>query len=250
MAFGLTVLYFLLMLPNLNNSDPYRGDESFYTVSAVHMMETGEYLIPSYFGDERFNKPILNYWIVVAAYKLLGISMWSGRVPALVLACLTILITYRFGLLVLGDARKAVLAAAILTASPVFFTYSRVAMTDMPLVFLSSLAAMQYYQTLNDPLRSGRHALLGAIFSALAFMVKGPVGLIPLGATVLYVLPAGGNRWRLCRTIFRPACVLVFAVITVPWFVYALTLHRAAFAGDMHTELGTLWKTFSLTYRR
>ena len=94
------------MLPNLNNSHPSQGDETFYTVSAMNMIDRGEYLAPFYAGEHRFNKPILTYWIAVSAYKLFGASMWSARVPILLLACLTIFTTYRCALFTLGDSRK------------------------------------------------------------------------------------------------------------------------------------------------
>ena len=32
------------------------------------MLKTGNYLSPTYFGEDRFQKPILFYWLILAAY--------------------------------------------------------------------------------------------------------------------------------------------------------------------------------------
>jgi len=58
------------------------SDEAFYAEAGREMVERGDYLTP-YFGYEpRFQKPILFYWLVVAAYHLAGIDEAAARVGA------------------------------------------------------------------------------------------------------------------------------------------------------------------------
>jgi 4-amino-4-deoxy-L-arabinose transferase-like glycosyltransferase len=243
---GLIGLFFLLMLPNLDNSYPYQGDETFYTVSALNMIDRGEYLAPFYDGEHRFNKPILTYWVATAAYLFLGAGMWSARVPILLLACLTIFTTYRFALFALGDGRKALLAAAMLASSPMFFSFSRIAMTEMILISLTVPAMFVFARLLEGAEHSRRRAALGTALVGLAFMAKGPVALIPYGAALIRgaLLGRQGNG-RVLSALLNPLNPAIFAAIVVPWYACVAASHPAAFAADVGAESHSLLK-FSL----
>jgi 4-amino-4-deoxy-L-arabinose transferase-like glycosyltransferase len=70
----LWILLFVSMISlTINNTYPLQGDESYYSVSAAWMVTNDSYVIPHYFGEPRFQKPILTYLIVAASYKLFGI---------------------------------------------------------------------------------------------------------------------------------------------------------------------------------
>jgi 4-amino-4-deoxy-L-arabinose transferase-like glycosyltransferase len=240
---ALIALFFLLMLPNLDNSYPYQGDETFYTVSAMNMIDRAEYLAPFYAGEYRFNKPILTYWVAVSAYKLFGASMWSARVPILLLACLTIFTTYRLALWTLRDSRKALLAAAMLASSPMFFGFSRVAMTEMVLISCTIPAVFMFARMLEDPEHVKRYAALGTALIGLAFMVKGPAGLLPYGAALIQsAMPGRPGKKRLLFALVNPLNLAIFAAITVPWYAYVATNYPAAFAGDLGAESQSLWE--------
>lgn len=238
---GLIVLYFLLMLPNLDNSLPYQGDESFYTISALNMIDRGEYLAPFYSGEYRFNKPILTYWVAMAGYALFGASMWSARVPILLLACLTLFTTYRLALFTLGDRRKALLAAAVLAASAMFFSFSRIAMTEMVLISCTVPAVLMFAKAQADPGRAVRHAALGSACVGLAFMAKGPVGLLPYAAALVSAALSGSReRRRRLFVLANPVNLAIVATIAVPWYAYVARTYPAAFAGDLGTEARSL----------
>ena len=52
------VFYVALIGLTLDNTMPYKGDESFYIASSIHMLKTGNFMVPVYFGDLRFQKPM------------------------------------------------------------------------------------------------------------------------------------------------------------------------------------------------
>lgn len=238
---ALIVLYFALMLPNLNNSLPYQGDESFYTISALNMIDRGEYLAPFYSGEYRFNKPILTYWVAVAGYALFGASMWSARVPILLLACLTIFTTYRLALFTLGDRRKALLAASLLAASVMFFSFSRIAMTEMVLITFTVPAVFLFAKALAGTGHAVRYAALGSACVGLAFMTKGPVGLLPYAAALVYAaLSSRQERRRRLLALANPLNLAIVAAIAMPWYAHVARTYPAAFAGDLGTEARSL----------
>src|SRR3989338_701826 len=46
----------------------FRDDEIFYFKSTQEMLSSGNFLSPTYLGEYRFQKPILFYWLILAAY--------------------------------------------------------------------------------------------------------------------------------------------------------------------------------------
>ena len=71
------VPYFL----NLGVSSIWDANEAFYAQTPREMIETGDYVTPSFNFQLRMNKPVLSYWNVAASYRLFGVSEWSERVP-------------------------------------------------------------------------------------------------------------------------------------------------------------------------
>src|SRR4051794_20138109 len=71
LALLLAFVFFILALPLLPLYSRYRGDEGLYTNAAMRMVNTGDYLTPYWAdGKPRFNKPVLNYWLVAADFKI------------------------------------------------------------------------------------------------------------------------------------------------------------------------------------
>jgi 4-amino-4-deoxy-L-arabinose transferase-like glycosyltransferase len=239
-------VYALLVLPSLNNSYPYMGDESFYTVSAMNMLQRGEFLSPWYEGAYRFNKPILAYWAVLAGYLTFGVSMWSGRVPILLLSLATIACTYRLATDVTGDRRKGLLAAALLSSSYLFFSFSRIAMTDPLLTLFSTAALCLYARMCASPGRALRWAAAAAAACGLGCLSKGPAGLLPLGGLLAYLAVARPARaGRLAWSALHPVVWVVLALVIAPWYLYAAAAHPQAFDASMHTESHALRQGFA-----
>ena len=63
----------------------YRDDEIFYYRSTQEMLSSGNYLSATYFHENRFQKPILYYWMILLFYKLFGVGWASALMVAVVL---------------------------------------------------------------------------------------------------------------------------------------------------------------------
>lgn len=58
--------------------------ESNYVETAKEMIAAGDYLSPRIFGNYWYDKPILFYWELIAAFQLFGMSDFAARLfPAL-----------------------------------------------------------------------------------------------------------------------------------------------------------------------
>src|SRR5215217_6029316 len=80
----LVVLLTAAILPywiGIGDSTLWDANEAFYAETPRVMIETGDYVSPSFNASPRFNKPPLTYWIVAISYKIFGVSEWSERLP-------------------------------------------------------------------------------------------------------------------------------------------------------------------------
>ena len=220
------VVYLLLIGLTLNNVRPYKGDESFYIASAMEMYKNGNSLIPEYFGEARFQKPILPYWLTLSGYHAFGISMWSGRLAFLFMAGLLLVVIYRFAFLLLPDEPYASLAVFLFTSSTLFLEFSRVAMADLPLTLFVTLGLFHFCKALMNPDKCGRNCTYAYLAMGFAFASKGFLGLLPLAAVILYLIIVRPREQRVLLTkLFHPLNLALFLLLALSWYVYAYISH-------------------------
>ena len=78
------VLLLALSLPyciNLGVSSIWDANEAYYAETPREMLAAGDYLAPRFNFVPRDQKPPFTYWVIVASYKLFGISEFSVRLP-------------------------------------------------------------------------------------------------------------------------------------------------------------------------
>src|SRR5262245_15730788 len=186
MAIAAVALGRYLYLGRLASSPMQTGNESMYTYPAIHMIESGDYLIPQFENGNFLEKPPLAWWLVAASYKVFGVSVAAGRVPGAIVSLATILAVGLWVRRRRGD-RAAALAALVLMYSYSYWTYMRYSAADVFLTFavavsVFALDAMARRSDGSDSIRGG---LAGAAL-ALAFAFKGLAGLVlPVGGVAL-----------------------------------------------------------------
>ena len=127
---------------------------------------------------------------------------------------------------------RALLAAGVLATSPGWIGWGRVATTDM---FLSSAITLALFSFLlahhrrEQPLAARLGRIGFALFSAIAVLAKGPVGLLLPGLVIAIFLTLTG-QWR---QWWRPgallAMALLFAGVCLPWYVAATQANGSVF---------------------
>src|SRR5213078_775929 len=128
---------------------------------AREMLALGQWSVPHYNGLPYLDKPVLLFWMIAAAFRALGVSELAARLPSVVGALATVLLTYDL-VRVLAGRRRALLAAAVLATAPMVLAYARLVIFDMPLTALVTLP-------------------LAGLAMGLATLTKGPVGIaVPL----------------------------------------------------------------------
>ena len=233
------VLFGAVIAGTLNNTMPYKGDESFYITSAIGMVENGNYLIPRYFGEMRFQKPILPYWLTAGGYLLFGIHLWSGRVLYLLMACALLLLIYRLALFVSGELRHALLSVMVLSSSTLYFGFARHAMTDLPFTFFMVAALYFFCRILENGQHARRDYALAFLMMSLAAVSKSVVGFMPAAAFLAYLLFRRPDGWaRYILALFHPLNIIIVVMVVLPWYIYVYTVEPAEFMRQIFYEAG------------
>ncbi|MCX6831268.1 MAG: glycosyltransferase family 39 protein [candidate division Zixibacteria bacterium] len=207
------VLYFSgIAVPSL--TDP---DDVFYAESAKEMADSGSMLTPVIFEHPQFEKPPLYLWFLVISFKLLGVSAVSARLVSALFGLLSVAGTFLF-MRKLIDEQAAFITAMILASAVWWIGLAHVVLTDM--VFSTFVAFALYSFFLWHKFEKRGYLLLFALFSALATLTKGPLGLLlPLStaAAFLVVIRSSRRLWRFLLGRWW----LLWLVFVLPWFLYA-----------------------------
>ena len=163
-------------------------DEPRFAEAAREMRERGDYVVPYFNNQFRFDKPPLTYWFQVASYRVFGENDLAARFPTAVAAALVAVALFAWGKR-LRDESTGWWAAIIFTLSLQTFVHGKAAVADMWLVLFVTLAHRAGWELLNlnvqrpTPNAQRPTGLWWALFYvslALAFLAKGPIGWTPL----------------------------------------------------------------------
>jgi 4-amino-4-deoxy-L-arabinose transferase-like glycosyltransferase len=195
-------------------------DEGRYTNVAANMLSSGDWLVPHRTHDVgHWTKPPLTYWAVAASLGVFGMNTWAARVPIALAYLLSTWCVWRIARrLVPERARFAAIVYATMLLPAIA---SQLVTTDFLLTAWETLAMWAYVELRWGSARFGWRVLMWAAF-ALAFLTKGPPGLLPLLA-IVFVERALTPR----RRVFHPLGLFVFAALALWWFVVVVSRNPA-----------------------
>jgi len=203
-------------------------DEARYAEIPREMILKHNYITPYLNGIKYFEKPVLFYWLQVAAIKAFGLSEWAVRFVNALMGLFTCIIVYCAGRL-LFDRRTGLLASLMLATSTLFFGMAHVVTLDMTfsaLVTTSLLAFLVATQQTNSHIK--RYSYYSSyLFAALAILTKGLIGLIfPLMIIGSWILLL--NQWRLLKECYLLSGFIIILLVAAPWHVL-VQLHNPEF---------------------
>lgn len=208
----------LFMLGNqlLPLTDP---DEVFYAQTAKEMSVRHEWNIPFLFGQPQFEKPILIYWLLRVAFHIFGITDFAARFFPALFAVLGIIGVYMLAMVGFNDSKKALASAIVLMSCAIYMGLARTVFTDMIFSVFILFAILSFFWGYFYPSRRDRGIILFFIFTALATLAKGPLGLLlPLAAIALFLFIR-----RETKSFFRFSVIsgaALFAAICLPWYIF------------------------------
>lgn len=202
-------------------------DEAVFSEATKEMVESGDWITPTYNGENRYDKPILFYWLMAVSYKAFGINEFGARFPSALsgfLLCLALFFFVRH----FHDKERAFYAALPLTLSLYFLVYSHAAVTDMALALFITLSLFSFFLSLELREGAGRYIYGLYIFSALAFLTKGLIGILfPFGIAVFYLLSTEGFKGM--KRVFSVTGILLFLLLSAPWYIAQMGINGNEF---------------------
>ncbi len=209
-------------------------DEPNNAVCAREMLLEGNWWVPMFNGDYRFDKPILIYWLMMPLDALFGVNEWTARLPsALPMTALVLAIwamTRRLMTNCVAAVRDAhtievaaLMAAGTFASALHIIVIARAAVPD-PLLMLALGIALPalliaYLEQKQQPSQRMPGLLITA-YVAIGFgtLAKGPIaGLMPLLIVAAFLTLMGEwKHWRL----FHPFKGMAIAMaVAMPWYI-------------------------------
>ncbi len=205
-------------------------DEAVFAEASREMLATGDWITPQYNGADRFDKPILFYWLMASAFAVFGVGefgarFWSASFGVALVALITLFAWRRMG------SRVGLLSGLVAATSLEVVVLAHSAITDMVLIFFITAGVLAWFAAVqaSDARARTDAALIGSAALALAVLTKGPVGIVLPGLILaLFLALRGGVRDELARLPLG-RMLLVFALVAAPWYMLELQARGWAF---------------------
>jgi 4-amino-4-deoxy-L-arabinose transferase-like glycosyltransferase len=198
-----------------DRTELFDRDEPRFAEAAREMLQTGDFVVPRFGGEVRYDKPILAYYFIAAGMAVFGVNEFGARFASAVFSALSIIVFFRLARNILRDDRKALLAAAILAGAPLMVAEARLCTVDALLLLLLVLSFTGLWRIYEGPCENRWKVLFWAAL-ALAVLAKGPVALAAVFGAVFFLVAISRDRSFLGRMAW-PWGVPLFVLILMPW---------------------------------
>jgi 4-amino-4-deoxy-L-arabinose transferase-like glycosyltransferase len=216
----LGLLCLAVLFVNLGSADLFEPDEGRNAEKAREILLLNDWITPHENFLPVLDKPMFFYWLVAFAYKIFGISEWSGRLSSALSALGCLFLVYRFARQRCGfwEARWSML---ILLTSVEFFLLSRVVLADMTLTFCITLALSSFYSAIHAEDEKAKKLHCWLMYGALGAgtLIKGLIGLVIPGL-VFFIYLLVTKRWIALRRLQLFPGTLFFLLIVAPWYLW------------------------------
>jgi 4-amino-4-deoxy-L-arabinose transferase-like glycosyltransferase len=196
----------------------WEPDEGRYTGVAMEMLRQGDWLKPDLHREEpHWTKPPLTYWVIAASLASLGHNEFTARLVSSLSFFLTIIFVYLLGRIFIKN--RAWLPPLIYASFLFPFIASNIITTDGLLTLWETIAVCAFAYATWGNSKINRSLWMMIMWGAFgfAFLTKGPPGLLPLIAIIIY-------RMWICRKTEQPRLfwfpgILIMVGIGMSWFV-------------------------------
>ena len=233
LVIGLACVLFLSGLGSVGLTD---RDEGRNAEAGREMLESGDWITPTFNYEPRFIKPAFLYWLMSASYAAFDANEFAARLPSAVFGIGLIALQYLFLAHQRGSA-VGVLGALMLLLNVEVIILGRQALTDMVLMFFTTLSAYAFWLGFNGTERRRHWLVISYAAMALGTLDKGPPGfLVPLLGIVPYLTVT--KQWkRYWHEGFPLGGGLIFVGVAVPYYAAMVLLHGTSYSSQaqMHT---------------
>ena len=211
----LGALCFISFFAGLGSVPLFDVDEGAFSEATREMLASGNYLTTYLYGEPRFDKPILTYWLQALSAKLFGLDEFALRLPSALASTGWTAALYFFSRRMF-DRRTAFISTSLMMLSLQVTIIGKAAIADALLncmLAVSMFAIFLYYRK-----RRTAYILLAFTAIGLGTLTKGPVAiLIPLAVSFIFFFLQHELRvW--IRAVLNPGGIALFTLIVLPWY--------------------------------
>lgn len=203
-------------------------DEVFYVQTAKEMIARHSWMTPYIFDEPQFEKPILFYWLLIAAIKIFGLTPFAARFFPAVFGMAAVGVVYWVSWLLFRNKRLSFLSGIILSSSFIHMALSRAVLIDMVFSVWIALSLGFFYWGYQNPQYKRAGIILSFVFSSIAVLSKGLLGFCFPAATILIFLSAKKD-WSFLKCRATLIGAFLFVIIAVPWHLLMLKLYGQDF---------------------
>jgi len=186
------VVFAVIYVLFASSSTLWDRDEPRYAQVVAEMVESGDYLVPTLYGKDWIDKPILYYWVTSASVKILGKTELAMRLAPIIFTLLTGLLTYWIALKLTLKRDTALWAMIIFFSSMMTMVVATMAIIDGVAIFFVTLALAAYMHSCKFGPRIDK-MLSAAVGIGGAMLAKGPIGVLPAGIMFICTFFARGH---------------------------------------------------------
>jgi 4-amino-4-deoxy-L-arabinose transferase-like glycosyltransferase len=217
------LLALAFVLPFQGTRHLWGPDEGRYSAVAVEMFDSGNWLLPHRHPDHpHLSKPPLTYWAMASSMAVFGQNTWALRLPSALAFVLTIGCVFTIGkrlqperpwwpALVVASTAMTFLAANTVSTDPLLSAFETLGMTGVILAWRGETDRI-----------ARRGAWITGLGFGLAFLTKGPPGLIPLIPTLWFFWR---NRSEFRASPFTWITLAIWAPIALSWFITVILIY-------------------------
>ncbi len=211
------ILGLLIYFSFLGGSSVFQVAEARNAQCAREMLERNDWIVPTFNGELRTDKPVLEYYGMMVAYSIGGVNEASARFFSALCGFLLLLATFLIVKRHLGE-KAAFWSALALLASLHATIQMRLATPDPYLILFHVLSIYFFF----EGWATGRWKWYAGMYISLglAILAKGPVGLaLPALSIFLFLLFTRTFNWKTIVALKPWWGILLTLLISVPWYV-------------------------------
>ena len=218
----ITVSFFV----NLGGWPLFDVDEGAFSAATKHLVDSGDYVTPYLYGEPRFDKPILIYWLQGISISAFGFNEFALRLPSALSLSLWGIALFYF-LLGTTNIKVSLFALLILTTNVACIGISRFASADGLLNLFIALSFFDMYRYWEA--RNKRVVYRVFLWISLGVLTKGPIAiLVPLVSGFVFFSLQKDLKLFL-RAVFDPIGWVVLLLLVTPWYAAILLDQGQAF---------------------
>ncbi len=230
------VLFLLYSAPGALDYVFHFPDEKYYTDAVLQMMDKGDYFTPYQAdGSPRFLKPIVTYWLLIASYKIFGVSTFSSRIFFWIAGALLVLLTYFMTKSLSKNKSTASVAAFIVASNPMVLMSASRSIPDILLTLFLTISAWGFLEILLADKINKRFYWMAYLGAALAFETKGIPAAAFAGISMLFLLL---NPWKKVKLkeIIEPYSMIVSVLVALSWFIIMYVKHGSVYLDSFFAD--------------